>query len=117
MIESSGELDASDVADESGGDAVRIPVDRPIRTASEDALQRARLATGFAEQITRLDAGDGLVVGVLGPWGSGKTSFLNLACEELDRRGLTVVNFNPWMFSGASQLVETFFIEISGELK
>lgn len=64
-----------------------------------------------------LDVTEGAVVGVLGPWGSGKTSFVNLARAHLESQGATIVDFNPWMFSGAEQLVESFFIEISAQLK
>src|SRR5439155_4255444 len=58
-----------------------------------------------------------MVVGVLGPWGSGKTSFVNLARVHLAEEGIPVLDFNPWMFSGAEQLVEAFFAEISAQLK
>jgi KAP family P-loop domain len=58
-----------------------------------------------------------VVVGVLGPWGSGKTSFVNLARPALEEAGVAVLDFNPWMFSGAEQLVDSFFIELSAQLK
>jgi predicted KAP-like P-loop ATPase len=63
-----------------------------------------------------LDASRGLVVGVLGAWGSGKTSFINLARPEFTERATAVIDFNPWMFSG-SALIDAFFIEISAQLK
>ena len=31
--------------------------------------------------------------------------------------GVAVLDFNPWMFSGAEQLVESFFVELSAQLK
>jgi predicted KAP-like P-loop ATPase len=64
-----------------------------------------------------LDASEGLVVGVLGPWGSGKTSFLNLAREDFESAEAKVLDFNPWIFSGTEQLVETFFTELSAQLR
>jgi len=57
------------------------------------------------------------VVGILGKWGSGKTSFVNMAEGEFEAAGSPVLNFNPWMFSGAEQLVESFFVEVSAQLK
>jgi len=54
---------------------------------------------------------------VLGPWGSGKTSFINLARDELKKADVPVLDFNPWMFSGAQQLVDSFFIELAAELR
>jgi hypothetical protein len=96
---------------------VRIPTDNPIKNEADDALGRGRVARSFAEQVLSLDVAEGVVVGVLGPWGSGKTSFINLARTSLEKSGALVVDFNPWMFSGAEQLVDSFFIEISAQLK
>lgn len=95
----------------------QYPGDNPIEEATDDTLGRNAPAVRFARQVLQLDATRGLVVGVLGPWGSGKTSFLNLAKNELLRLKAQVIDFNPWMFSGAEQLVDAFFGEISEELK
>lgn len=94
------------------------PVDNPIRNSAEDVLDRAAVARGFAKSLRRLDASEGVVVGVLGPWGSGKSSFINLMKEGFDAPPtLTVIDFNPWMFSGTQQLVDVFFREIASELR
>lgn len=91
--------------------------DDPLVDSSQDALGRKLPAAGFAKRILEIDASAGLVVGVLGPWGSGKTTFVNFARESLVQDGAPIVDFNPWMFSGADQLVERFFIEVGAELK
>jgi predicted KAP-like P-loop ATPase len=91
--------------------------DNPIRHSADDALGRAAAAQSFAHQILRLDASEGVVVGVLGPWGSGKTSFVNIARPEFERNSVQILEFNPWMFSGAEQLVESFFIELAAQLR
>jgi predicted KAP-like P-loop ATPase len=92
--------------------AALIPTDNPIRREQDDALGRARVAKSFAQQILSIDPAEGIVVGVLGPWGSGKTSFVNLTRVHLDKLGVAVLDFNPWMFSGAEQLVESFFFAV-----
>lgn len=93
------------------------PIDAPIMSSDDDDLGRAPVAHDFAESIRELDASQGLVVGVLGPWGHGKSSFINLMREQFDKEpALTVVDFNPWMFSGSNQLVNFFFTEIGAEL-
>jgi predicted KAP-like P-loop ATPase len=95
----------------------RPPIDAPITSSSEDDLGRAPVAHDFAESIRELDASQGLVVGILGPWGHGKSSFINLMREQFATApALTVVDFNPWMFSGSNQLVNFFFTEIAAEL-
>lgn len=92
--------------------------DHPIEHAAEDALGRARFATLLAEEIRSLDAHQGAVVGILGPWGYGKTSLLNLIKDALDGEpAIPVVDFNPWLFSGTEQLVATFFEEMSAQLR
>lgn len=113
-------------------------IDAPIRSSAEDDLGRAPVAQEFAQSILELDASQGLVVALLGPWGHGKSSFINLMREEFEgvpkefessddsdptpeesetRRALTVIDFNPWMFSGSDQLVDFFFTQIGAELK
>jgi len=94
-----------------------IAGDNPIRHQEDDALGRLGMAKTFAQQVLTLDVAGGAVVGVLGPWGSGKTSFVNLAREEFRQQSVPILDFNPWMFSGAEQLVESFFVELSAQLK
>ncbi|MGH9252744.1 MAG: hypothetical protein ACRD0W_24990 [Acidimicrobiales bacterium] len=36
---------------------------------------------------------------------------MNLARGHLQEAGVPILDFNPWMFSGAEQLVESFFVE------
>ncbi len=91
--------------------------DIPITTHSDDLLNRSPFARGFVQQVISIDPSSGFVVGVLGSWGSGKTSLLNLAREEFKLSDINVLDYNPWIFSGADQLVESFFLEISAQLK
>lgn len=91
--------------------------DNPIRRIEDDKLGRAVSARNFAQQVLALDVREGVVVGVLGSWGSGKTSFVNLARDEFEKAGVALLDFNPWMFSGAEQLVESFFVELAAQLK
>jgi hypothetical protein len=91
--------------------------DNPIASAAEDALDRNDAAIRLVDHVLRIDSSEGLVVGVLGPWGSGKTSFVNLTRPAFKERDVVVIDYNPWMFSGADQLVASFFTELSAELK
>ncbi len=91
--------------------------DNPIRVAEDDVLGRVNIARAFAQQILSLDATQGVVVGVLGPWGSGKTSLINLTRSEFKRVDVPLLDFNPWMFSGEEQLVDSFFVELAAQLK
>ncbi len=94
-----------------------ITGDNPIQRPEDDTLGRTALAEFFARQVLALDTTEGVVVGVLGAWGSGKTSFINLARKEFKRNGVHILDFNPWMFSGTQQLVEHFFDELTAQLR
>ena len=94
-----------------------ITGDNPIRRPEDDTLGRAAVAESFARQVLALDTTEGVVVGVLGAWGSGKTSFVNLARKEFVQADVHILDFNPWMFSGTQQLVERFFDELTAQLK
>jgi hypothetical protein len=91
--------------------------DNPIQADHPDDLGRAAVAAMFMEQMIETDASAGLVFAVLGPWGSGKTSFINRGRPYLDDHSAAVVDFNPWLFSGADQLVDSFFIEMASQLR
>lgn len=93
----------------------KIPGDNPIREPKDDVLGRNDVAQSFVRHVLELDVSEGAVVGVFGPWGSGKTSFINLAREKFKALGNPVFDFNPWMFSGTEQLVQRFFTELSSE--
>ena len=72
-----------------------IPGDNPINNSEQDALDRAPAAHAFANDVSELDTSEGVVVGVLGPWGAGKTSFINLARRRIEDVGVEVLDFNP----------------------
>ena len=93
-----------------------LPGDNPIEDHTKDVLERSDRADAFARQVLELDASHGTAVGVFAPWGSGKTSFVNLARKTFERDGALVLDFNPWLFSGAEQLVERFFAELSASM-
>ncbi|ALV46119.1 hypothetical protein MB46_12130 [Arthrobacter alpinus] len=93
-------------------------IDNPINSSEQDVLGRSDVARDFAKSIRALDASQGLVVGVLGAWGHGKSSFINLMKEEFSSgTELTTIDFNPWLFSGSQQLTDVFFREIAAELR
>lgn len=91
----------------------KILIDTPIKNKEADRLGRVDHAKYFANYITKHDVSSGLVVGLFGTWGSGKTSFINLTQGFLKENSSGIIEFNPWMYSGTSQLVHGFFSEVS----
>ena len=52
--------------------------DTPISDPKLDRLGRAGFASSLAASILGLKGQDSIVIGLCGPWGSGKSSVLNL---------------------------------------
>jgi hypothetical protein len=91
--------------------------DRPIRGRGEDQLGRTKFAEALALEIATAPGDAGQVLALLGPWGSGKTSVLNMVTEVLEERpDVAVLRFNPWYFTGTDQLVTRFFAEVVAQL-
>lgn len=94
----------------------RLAPDTPILDESADALGRGALARLIAAELMSAPVDGGMVVGLMGPWGSGKTSVLNLVENELGEE-VDVVRFNPWWFSGSAELMARFFAELAATLR
>jgi len=84
--------------------------DNPIKTEHEDLLRRVPLAKKIASLISQYTEHESFVIGIDGPWGSGKTSFVNLLNEQLKTdETILLIEFNPWNFSDQNELIKEFF--------
>lgn len=99
-------------------------IDKPIKTAADDFLGRKKFAADLAEAISSYNNEDSLVLGLLGPWGSGKTSIINLVEEEMEKSTIDVdskpiltIRFEPWNISNQDNLISQFFSAINYKLK
>ncbi len=79
---------------------------------AKDRLGFNAFARRLAESIVNSDPVAGLVIGVNGPWGSGKSTFLNLVRHHLSEMPASkrpdIVSFNPWWFAGQRGLGARF---------
>lgn len=95
--------------------------ERAIHGEAQDRFGRAGFARRLANALVTRDGrrARGVVVGLVGPWGSGKSSLLNLLEEELARREPkpVVVRFEPWLISGRDDLVLALLTEMYGALE
>jgi predicted KAP-like P-loop ATPase len=95
-----------------------VQADAPIERRSDDRLQRAPLAEAISDQVVHGPKGQGLVIGIVGKWGSGKTSLLKMVDEAVRESSESVIlTFNPWLFSGTDQLVVRFLEELAAQLR
>lgn len=73
--------------------------DNPLdaKTAGgHDMLGFGDLAAGIANYLENPNTRGPLTLAVLGPWGSGKSSLMNLLCARLREHGMGTVWFNAW---------------------
>lgn len=84
----------------------KIDEDRPLKDGADDEYGFAPIAEKLAESIAKLSLSDGVVFGIEGPWGSGKTSFLNFLRTSLDKNGdVHVLSLAPWLIGDSRSLV------------
>lgn len=81
----------------------------PIESFSGDLMNRTAEARTVAEVIRGLAPRERLSMAVLGKWGTGKTSFLNLVAEHLTKTpGVQVIRFNPWLYRNHESMVRAY---------
>src|SRR6267142_6450034 len=90
-----------------------ISNDSPITNPKDDQFGIDNFAKAIAKAIEKLAVPDGTVIALRGPWGSGKSSAVNLmryylkAIEENEE--LKTIVFNPWWYSDEPALTRAFF--------
>jgi predicted KAP-like P-loop ATPase len=90
--------------------------DQPIGSPSQDRFGIDPFAIALAKSITKLKSPNGSVIALNGPWGSGKSSALNLIRhhlgEAIKSQEIVVINFACWWFRGEEALALAFFREL-----
>ena len=96
--------------------------DKAIESSEQDLLGRVTFSKQLGEAIYKYDGKDGLVLGVFGKWGTGKTSILNMVVNEInylsdnDDDSPIIVNFSPWNYSDKDNLISLFFRVLKNKL-
>jgi hypothetical protein len=92
--------------------------DEEITDKNQDLLSINEHAKMFAESVVESGAVAGLVYGVDGPWGVGKSSFINLAQKYWDQyEELIVCRFEPLRYANESDLSEKLIKEVTAEIQ
>ena len=94
-----------------------LHADRPIGPNDADYLGFGQVAQRLAGAILYQASSDGLVIGIEGVWGSGKSSLLNLTVASLKkmrrRHKPIVVRFQPWIVGDRDALLTTLLADIA----
>jgi len=98
----------------------RFLADDEIETQDSDMLASTEHAKSFAENVLASEAHPGLMFGVDGPWGAGKTSFINLAQQHWVETGhdrVIVFRFEPLRYAADPDLAERFIRDLSSTIQ
>ena len=89
--------------------------DEEIEYEEDDLLAIESQARSFAEAVLESSAHTGLVFGVDGPWGVGKTSFINLAeCYWVNAEDRIIVcRFEPLRYASEPDLADRLIRDLS----
>lgn len=94
-----------------------IDPDDAIEREEDDWLGFSYTASDVHRNLKALDLGKGsLTVGVIAPWGRGKSSFINLLRKRLEKDGGIIIPFNPRGSKSLSSIPEDFFDTFAKEL-
>lgn len=90
--------------------------DQPIQIPSEDRFGIDPFARTLASSILKMKSPQGSVIALNGPWGSGKSSAVNLIKHHLEQPvrddDIVIIDFACWWFRGEEALALAFFREL-----
>lgn len=90
-----------------------IALGNPAERPEEDAFNRMPFCVALANRIANLNNDEGAaVIGLYGKWGYGKSTVLNFVKHHLEQNyaeRVSVISFNPWLFTEQKDLLLVFF--------
>jgi predicted KAP-like P-loop ATPase len=88
--------------------------DVPISKPGQDRFGFDPFALAISDCISSINGPVGSVVAIYGPWGSGKSSVINLVRHHLkdDAKDIDIINFPAWMYRTEDALAVGFFKEL-----
>lgn len=90
--------------------------DEPINSSSEDLLDLSEYIKNIIKNIELYNSENSYVMALIGKWGIGKTSIINLLkCESKDK--LLIKKFSVWKYENVNSLFEGFADFLSNILK
>ena len=99
----------------------KLSSDVPVTDPAQDAYGFTGFAKNVSKAIRVTPSPQGLVMAINGPWGSGKSSLLNLIKFELktvyENDCPIIIDFNPWWFNGRDQLAAQFLSLFGSKLR
>lgn len=104
-----------------------IYTDDALTKPEDDELDRLKFAQQIARGIVESSSqnSEGLVIGITGPWGAGKSTLVNFMISEIEKIhkenetlfSPVILRFNPWIFTGQRELQFIFLSELYAEFR
>jgi|GEM_PF-4875463 len=100
-------------------DTLYLQSDKKIIAPEEDTLGYKTFSDNFAKSIVQYSSKDSMVFGLEAEWGSGKSTILGWMKNYIQEhdKDIIVVEFNPWVFSSHTDLIDIFLAEVSQSLE
>ncbi len=101
---------------------MNFSTDKPIESDYQDSLGRSTFANHLADSIMNHESREGLVIGLYGKWGSGKTSIANMTINRIeesyasDKNRPIIIKFSPWNYSDKNNLISLFFNDLESQI-
>ena len=94
---------------------IHFDSDEPIETDEDGNYNFSQIAEKMSSTFLSHDLQKGIVIGITGPWGSGKTSLLNLisrrlSCVKDDKSANSpvILKFSTWLVGNRDTLLSSF---------
>lgn len=91
--------------------------DAPVSLNDNDVLRFGTSVQQIVDKIGTLTRDHSWSIGVVGPWGSGKTSFINFLSQHLSKDKYIVVTFNPRLAPRPSKIQELALNLLAEEIR
>ncbi len=96
---------------ESNADCDTLINDDAITHSDEDFLNRKPFVKVFTKEVLNCDTSKSAYsIGIVAPWGNGKTSFIKLFAEEVQmNKDIEIIYFSPWHYSSKTDIISAFY--------
>ncbi|GGG35826.1 hypothetical protein GCM10011344_40900 [Dokdonia pacifica] len=93
--------------------------DDPIESESEDKLQYDKRAKSLIQYLDKSNFKRSFTIGIVGPWGNGKSSLISLIEKELyenPKKQTLHLKFLPFLNHSENDIISEFFKQLSSEI-
>lgn len=91
--------------------------DEPIKKLEDDILNRKNMTAQVVRLIKMYNPKSSLAIGIVGNWGYGKTSFMNIVESSfIDDNKYITIHFNSWLNISINSIINDFFDTIEKEI-